>query len=272
MSRITWVQPESLDELRGALSDGARLHGGGTGLMRNPPDRGSIADLSRLGIDGARANATSVRVGGAASITTTVGEVERAQPDHIVAKALSRMAAPALRNRITIGGSIALFPPWSSVVGPCLAAGATLTLAGAHETNVGLDEYLARRELRRTTAIVDVDVPLTPGLRSSWFAFTRTRFTYPLFSVAVVGRCEGRTIAELRVVVTGNAGRYARLAGLEERLAGGAPPEELTVSDTGVRIPDRQGFSGDYLTRLATIQIRRGIAAIASTGEREAAT
>jgi len=270
MSTITWVQPESLDELRAALSDGARLHGGGTGLMRNPPARGKIADLSRLGIDGARANGTSIRVGGAASIATVVREVERAQPDHIVVHPLSRMAAPALRNRITLGGSVALFPPWSSVVGPLLAAGTRLALVGAHEATVGLDEYLERRELRRGTAIVDVDIPLTPGLRSSWFAFTRARFTYPLFSVVVVGRCERAALTELRVVVTGSTGRYTRLSELEERLVGSGIPRELSADDLGVRIPGRQGYSGDYLTRLATIQIRRGIAAIASSDPEEA--
>ncbi|MFW5742353.1 MAG: FAD binding domain-containing protein [Spirochaetota bacterium] len=272
MSTITWVQPESLDELRAALRDGARLHGGGTGLMRNPPARGSIADLSLLGIDGARANGTSIQAGGAASIATVVRETGRVEPGHIVVQALSRMAAPALRNRITLGGSVALFPPWSSVVGPLLAAGTRLTLVGAHEATVGLEEYLERRQLRRGTAIVDIEIALTPGLRSSWFAFTRTRFTYPLFAVAVAGRCERAALTELRVVVTGSTGRYTRLWELEERLVGSAIPPELSADDPAVRIPTRQGYSGDYLTRLATIQIRRGIALIASADPDEAVT
>lgn len=272
MSTITWVQPESLDELRAALHDGARLHGGGTGLMRNPPVRGTIADLSRLGIANVRATEASVQAGGAASIASVMHEVGRVEPDHLVVKALSRMAAPALRNRITLGGSIALFPPWSTVVGPLLAAGTKLTLVGAHEGTVGLDEYLNRRELRTGTAIVDVDIALTPGLRSSWFAFTRTRFTYPLFSVAAIGRREKGIIADLRLVVTGNAGRYSRLAELEKRLIGSPAPRELSASELGARIPDRQGFSGDYLTHLAAVRMRRAIAAVAADDPGEAAT
>lgn len=262
MSKITWVQPESLDELRAALRDGARLHGGGTGLMRNPPSHGAIADLSRLGIDRAQAREASVRIGGAASIATVAGEVGRVEPGHIVVQALSGMAAPALRNRITLGGSIALFPPWSSVVGPLLAAGTKLTLAGAHEETVALEEYLERRELRRGTAIVEADVALTPGLQGRWFAFTRTRFNYPLFAVAVLGRGEKGAIADLRIIVTGTRGRYARLAELEDRLLGAAVPRVLAADELGVRIPDRQGFSGDYLTHVAAVQIRRGLASI----------
>ncbi|MFW6260215.1 MAG: FAD binding domain-containing protein [Spirochaetota bacterium] len=271
MSPITWVQPESLDELRAALRDGARLHGGGTGLMRNPPARGTIADLSRLGIADVRATETSVEAGGAASIASVVREIRRVQPDHIVVQALSRMAAPALRNRITLGGSIALFPPWSTVVGPLLAAGTKITLMGAHEGSVGLDEYLERRELRRGTAIVGVDVALTPGLHGSWFAFTRTRFTYPLFSVAAVGRGEKGAIADLRLVITGNAGRYSRLAELETRLIGSPAPRELSAGELGARIPDRQGFTGDYLTHLAAVHTRRAVAAVAAEDPGEAA-
>ena len=262
MSTVRWVYPESLDDLRRHLADGVRLHAGGTGLMRNPPDSGTLADLSRAGIARCAVEDGVYRLGGCATIANAALTIAAREPEHIVVKALSRMAAPALRNRITLGGSIAFFPPWTSVIGPLLAARASVTLVGSREETVPLERYLDEREFRAGTAIVRVDVDALHAWKSYWFAFARTRFNYPLFSVAVVGRAEGEALSDLRVVVTGNAGRYRRLAELEARLAGARPPFEVTDDDLGTRFLPRQGFSEEYLSHLVRAGIERGLESV----------
>lgn len=266
MNTIRWVYPESLDELRAHLSEGARLHGGGTGIMRRPPTKGTLVDLSRVGIDVCSTAEAAFRFGGASSITQIVDLVAASDPDHILVRSLGRMAAPALRNRITIGGSIALAPPWTSVVGPLLALEARVTLAGSHEGTVNLAEYLERAALRRRSAVIEIAAQRQPGWSGYWFTFARARFNYPLFSVTVIGDGGDGRIADHRIVITGNLGRYRRLVELEARLTGGPPPRELTRDDLGTRIPDRQGFDGSYLTHVAAVEIRRGLEYIAGGG------
>ena len=263
MSTVRWIHPETLLDLRRALQDGARLHGGGTGILRNPPSSGLVADLSRLGIDACSTGDGVVRLGATARVGDAARHVAALDPEHLLVKAFGRMAAPALRNRITVGGSVALFPPWSSVVGPLLALDARVELVGSREQTVPLTDYLDDRELRAATAIVAVEFDAARGLRSYWFSYARTRLNYPLFSVAVLGRGGAGTIDEVRVVITGNVGRYRILNELAARLAGSAPPDRLSRDDLGTRIPDRQGFSGDYLTHVAAVEVARGLAHVA---------
>jgi len=266
MNTIRWVYPESLDELRAHLHDGARLHGGGTGLMRRPPEKGTLVDLSRLGIDACSTAETAFRFGGAASITQVVDLIAASDPDHILVRSRGRMAAPALRNRITIGGSIALAPPWTSVIGPLLALETRVTLAGSHEGSVNLTDYLEQRELRRGTAVIEVAFQTQPGWRSYWYSFARTRLNYPLFSITVVGTGGDDQIVDHHIVITGNLGGHQRLAELEARFTGGPPPRELKPDELGTRIPDRQGLDGAYLTHVADVEIRRGLEYIAGGG------
>jgi carbon-monoxide dehydrogenase medium subunit len=263
MSTVRWIYPESLLELRRALQDGTRLHGGGTGLMRSRPDSGTIADLSRLKIDACTTEDGVTSLGATASVAAAARHVATVDARHILAKALGRMAAPALRNRITIGGSVAFFPPWSSVVGPLVALESTVTLVGAHEQTVPITNYLDTRELRSGTAVTRVAFRVEPGVRSYWFSFARTRFNYPLFTVTVLGRSDDGRVVEPRIVLTGNRERYRRLSGLEARCSGSEPPGELAPDALGTVVPDRQGFSGEYLTHVAAVEIRRGLVHVA---------
>ena len=237
--------------------------------MRNPPDSGLLADLSRAGIGDVSVENRFLRIGGAATFARVADEVRGLEAAAPLRNALQDAAAPALRNRITVGGSIALFPPWSSVVGPLVALGAVIDLVGDHEGPVPIVEYLDRRELRAGSAIVTVTVDLEPGWKCHWYRFSRTRFNYPLFTVTILSRAVAGTIEAARIVITGCSGRYRRCRDLEARIAGTRPPDELTAEDLGTHIPERQGFSSEYLTHRATVEVSRGLAAGLAEGERE---
>ncbi len=259
MSTLQWLYPNSLDELRECLQNDTLLHGGGTGLMRNPPRKGSVADLSRVGIGGVERVADGMRLGGAARFADVIQALNRS--DHLLAKALSDAASPALRNRITLGGSIALFPPWSSVVGPLIALEARLQLVGQHEAWVSISDYLDNRELGKGTAIAAVEVDTATAWTSYWFRFSRTHFNYPLFTVTVLTQVEGRSLSTARIVLTGNRGRYKRLTELEREVVGGSPPEHIDANQLATDVPDRQGFTGAYLTHVAAVEVTRGLRA-----------
>lgn len=259
MNTLTWVYPQSIDELRECLLNNTPPHGGGTGFMRNPPRSGALADLSGVRMDAATVDGSFARFGGATTFNRAAEVLAVEHRDHVLVRALNDAASPALRNRITVGGSIALFPPWSSIVGPLVALEAKVELVGAHEGWVPVAEYLDNRQLGEHTAIVTVEVDVGSAWTSHWYRFARTHFNYPLFTVTVLTRGDGPRLSAARIVITGNRGRYRRLVDLEARVAGNAPPHVLTADDLGTDIPGRQGFTGEYLTHLATVEVARGL-------------
>lgn len=266
MGVLRWVYPASRDELRQCLHDGARLHGGGTGILRGRPSAGTLADLSRAGLDDITVTESTIRFGGAVTFTRALDAARDLDLRHPVCRALSTAASPGLRNRITMGGSLALFPPWSSLVGPLLALEARVELIGAHEGGVSVGNYLENAGMRRKTAIAAVEVDGTTGWECHWSAFRRTRFTYPLLTVTVLTRRNGDSLAAARIVVTGCRGRYRRCRELEERVTARGVPDSLTAADLGTDFRERQGFSGEYLAHRATVEISRGLNAAGGAG------
>ncbi len=260
MSKVTWVYPKSVDELVDCLKNDTHPHGGGTGFMRNIPRDGSLADLSGVGITYVRVSDGTARIGGAATYADTVTALAAAVPGHIVVKALHDAASPALRNRITIGGSLGLFPPWSRLVGPLVALDAKLTLVGSVGGTFAVSEYVGNPELKKQTAVVEVEVDVSRRWESRWYRFSPVRFNYPLFTVVVLTESDGGSISDCRIVLTGNRGRLKRLEALENLIRGTSrDAASVTPADLGAEILGRQGFSGEYLTHLAAVEVTRGL-------------
>ena len=261
MGELRWHAPTTRAELEPLLSqDGIRLHGGGTGLLRNRPASGTLVDLSLVGFSEISIASDTITIGSTATFASASRAIAAVQPGHIVALALSHAATPALRNRITIGGSVALFPPWSSIVGPLLATDGRVKLVGHDAGEVELSEYLATRDFRQGTAIEAVTCSCEADAFAYWFEFRRTRLTYPLFTVSVLTRLAGTEITGCRIVLTGTRGRYARPVHLEEEIVGSAA-DSVTIKPSQLEtiIPDRQGFSSEYLTHVASVEVTRGI-------------
>jgi carbon-monoxide dehydrogenase medium subunit len=260
MSTVSWVYPNSVDELVTCLKNDTRPVGGGTGLLRNVPRSGSLADLSGVGIGGVSIEGEIARIGGAATYADVVSAIAAATPGHIVVKALQDAAAPALRNIITVGGSLTLFPPWSRLVGPLVALDAKLTIVGSIDGTFAVAQYVDNQKLKEQTAIVEVEVDVGHQWESYWYRFAPVRFNYPLFTVAVLTESDGESISDCRIVITGNRGRFKRLEALEETVRGTSQKAAgVTPADLGTEIPGRQGFSGEYLTHLAAVEVTRGL-------------
>jgi CO/xanthine dehydrogenase FAD-binding subunit len=260
MSNVTWEFPNTVDELVECLKKDTRLVGGGTGLMRNVPSEGSFTDLSALGIDYVRIDRGIAHIGGAASFAETAAVLGSEYPGNIISVSLNDAACPSLRNMITIGGSVALFPPWGRVVGPLVALDAKLQLVGATDGTFTVSEYVGSPDLAKQTAIVEVEVDLTREWSPYWYRFSPVRFNYPLFTVVVLVEYDGDLVADCRLVLTGVRGRYRRLSEVEDRVRG-KPRTKVGVTgdDLETMFPDRQGFSGEYLAHLAAVQVTRGL-------------
>lgn len=260
MSEVTWVYPASVDELVACLADGARPVGGATGIMRNVPRTGVLADLSGVGIGGVEVSGTTVLIGGKATYAEIVRTLSQEAPDHVLVRALRDAASPALRNIITAGGSVALFPPWSRIVGPLAALDARVRLVGNPQGVYPVTDYAVSTELKERSAVAEITVDAGGRWESHWYRFAPARFNYPLFTVTALVQSDGDAITECRIVITGTRGRFQRLGSLEESLRGAIRADvTVTAEDLGVEVLARQGFSADYLTHLAAVELARAI-------------
>ncbi|GEM_PF-555286 len=299
---LSWRYPQKLSEVPELLSEGYIPHGGGTTLVKTPLVKSKVKrgrgffDLSRLKeLKAFSLSGGTCTIGAGLTYAEVVTNISTFDINHILVKALSRAASNALRNRITIGGSIATFPVWSDLAGPLIALNSRLKLldSSGKESTCGIEEYFKDRSIGRNKLILYAEVPASASV-SYYYREVRTRFDYPLFTVSILpsgtggmakaaGGAEATGIAKAAgsvgataatsgpvgsestgdsagsyiVVVTGTRGKYRKLQVASS--ASNLPKQPDETEKTGLQFPDRQGMSGEYLEHVARVQIRRGL-------------
>lgn len=276
MSGIQWAYPRTVGEAIGTFAGNpsAKFHGGGTGLLRSATREGLLVDLSKCGLGEINAEGSNLVVGATATMGALLERIAAMDEAHILVPVLRETATPALRNRITVGGSVAMFPPWSGLVGSLVALDAEVELAGGVAADSGakprtaagsedrrqvpIAEYLTGGADRRGTLVTAIRFPIHDDARYGWYRFVRMNFDYASFSLAVALRGGGpdEAVTEARVVIVGTQNRFDRLYGVEERLCAGAP-SSVSIADLASGMPTRNGYSGEYLTEVAIVQLQR---------------
>lgn len=265
MAEIQWYFPNKLEEVPGILArEGVVPHSGGTGILWGGMRRiRGLMDVSRLDLKFCRARDGTIELGAALSYCQAAAAL--AESGHLLSRSLASAATEPLRNRISLGGSISMFPYWSDLLGPLLALEAELSLAGANSGTRPLEEYLQNRDLRQNTLITSIRLPDQPW-QGAYYRHTRTTTDRPAFSYTVLLRRSAKRIEETRIVVVGCSGRYRRLAGVEKVLQGSelrSDPSQLLEEATEqlvIDFPARMGFSAGYLKTCAAIELKRTIA------------
>jgi aerobic carbon-monoxide dehydrogenase medium subunit len=297
-----YLRPASVSEALEMASrhEDARFLAGGHALLpewklghTRPPtfiDLGRIAELRGievLGGDPPPAGGAGVTVRIAAM--TTSAEIEHspgiARHAPLLAEAAAVISDPLIRNRATLGGSVAEASPsgdWPPVV---LATDAAMHLRSRDgERTLPARDFFTRDSaggspgstaLRPGELLTSVTVP-APG--------ARTRSTYlkrmhPASGHAMIGVAAAitfntdQTCHDCRIAITGTATVAARAARAEARLTGSRlTPEAIQAAADAAS--DGIAFSGDafgsaaYLARLLPIYVSRALSRLAaqSTG------
>jgi CO/xanthine dehydrogenase FAD-binding subunit len=265
VAEIQWYFPSELDEVPEMLArEGVIPHSGGTGILWGGMTRiRGLVDVSRLDLKFCRARDGSIDLGAALSYSETAAAL--ASSAHLLSRSLAASATQPLRNRISLGGSISMFPYWSDLLGPLLAHEAELSIIGGNSETCALEEYLQNRDLRQNTLITSIRFADLPW-QSAYFRHTRTATDRPAFSITVLLRRKGKRVEEVRIVVVGCNGRYRRLDGVEELLVASQIPSDPSqlLREAAQRLelgfPARMGFSAEYLKACASIELRRTLA------------
>jgi aerobic carbon-monoxide dehydrogenase medium subunit len=277
-AEFDYVAPDSLDEALAALADGgedAKVLAGGHSLLPLMKMRLAVptllVDLRRLddlrGVE--RANG-SWRLG---ALTRHV-ELQDNDEMGLASTAAKQIADQQVRNRGTIGGTLAHGDPASDLPAVLLASEGSVTAraaSGGERTIAAADlfeDYLTTA-LAPDEIIVSVDLPAHDGWGHGYEKFTRRAEDWAMVGVcALVKKAQDGSCEDVRVALTHMSATPLRAGGVEEALRGGALDEETigTAAEQaaeGTDPPADLNASEDYKKHLARVLTKRALLAAA---------
>ena len=273
MTEMLWIRPRTLSEALDYLKDESlHVHGGGTHLLRNW--KGSIRgliDLSELGLDFVRISKEWIDIGAMATYADVVRALKNSFPENVLVDALSGTASTALRNRITIGGSFALLPPWSNVLGPAIATDAIVSIEGLNRGLHPVADVRRNKLLLKGSLIHSVRIPVRHSL-AVFHTEKRVAFDYPSFTITICADFERDLFANVRIVITGVTDLFARLESIERKIEGRSPAEvdsRAVCASLPISFTMKPLGSPQYLLELATVQLERCVMKLVSLASRK---
>jgi carbon-monoxide dehydrogenase medium subunit len=277
--------PEAFQLWRDAGPD-ARLLAGGQSLLASLAfrlsDPGMLVDISRLrelrGI--ARVGGT-VRVG--ALTTHAALGVDELIRRHVplLAQAVPLIAHPAIRNRGTIGGSLAFADPAAELPACCVALDAMiLARNAADERRIPAAQFftgLYATALKPYEVIAAVEFPVAkPDERATILELVRRSGDYAMAGVAAKARLAGATLVEPQLVFFG-VGDAPVVAERAMAAIGGQRVLPATVAaaqaalDTDLDPPADQHGSPHTKRHFARVLLARALSRLAGREEARAA-
>ncbi len=257
----------------------ARLLAGGQSLLAALNLRLSepaiLVDIGRIGHAEIEAGGGQLRLGALATHAAIGRSAAVAEAAPMLAQAVPHIAHPAIRNRGTIGGSLALGDPAAEWPACALALGAEIVLASAArgERRVEADDFflgLYSTACAADEMVLAAEFPvLAPGERQVCLELARRRGDYALVGVAARAAVDGEgRVSGLRAAFFG-VGATPVLAREASRAAEGAPVAEAAraAADALGRDLDPHGdpvTDGATRLRLARVLLRRAVEAMAA--------
>ncbi|MCC7035052.1 MAG: xanthine dehydrogenase family protein subunit M [Acidobacteria bacterium] len=263
-----------------AANPGAKILAGGHSLLPAMKLRlsapGAVVDIGRIAeLKGITAADGGLRIGAMTTHAEVAASPLVAKSCAILADAASRIGDPAVRNRGTIGGSVAHADPAADLPTVLTAVGARMEIAGASGTrSVEAAEFfqgMMTTALGESDILTAVWVPAIGGGRGAAYA----KFPHPASRYAVIGAAaavdvSGGACTRAIIVVGGITGMPTRLPSVEAALAGQALTDEAVASACSKAAGDLSGdlmgdifASAEYRRAVAGVYVARAVAAAA---------
>jgi len=266
MRSFEYHRPQSVADAVALLraNEAAKLLAGGQSLLpvmkldlAAPSDVVSLAGLRDL--KAIRSEGDTLVIGALATHDEVAHSAEVRRRIPALAALAGGIGDAQVRNRGTIGGSVAHADPSADYPSAVVALGATVE---TDRRRIAGDEFFLgffQSALEPDEIVTAVHFPIPQ-------CAAYAKFPHPASKYAVAGVFVARTVAKtgggIRVAVTGAGPRVFRLTALESALASNFSPEAVTegMVDSGDL---RQGgeASPEYLAHLVTVMAKRAIQA-----------
>ena len=274
-AEFTYHRPTSLDEAIELLSSdgGTRPLAGGHSLLPMMKLRlaepQAIVDIGRIpGLDGIEQDEDMLRIGALATHAAVASSEVVRERCGVLAATAEGIGDRQVRNRGTIGGSLAHADPGADYPTVITALGATVVAQGTGgEREIAADEFFTgvfTTALEQAELITAVRVPaLDAGVGASYEKHRHPASGYAVAGVAAVVNIEGGKCKEARIAVGGVTGTPVRATDAEQALV-----DEAAIEAAAEKVPAALSgaigdtyASGEYRVHLAQVLAKRAIRA-----------
>jgi len=268
-----YESPKTLNEALSLLAshEDAKLLAGGHSLLpamklrlANPP---LLIDLGRIGgLDYIRDAGDTISIGALTTHGTAASSQLLLASSPLLAQAAGNIGDIQVRNRGTIGGSLAQAHPSADYPAAVLALDARIVTASqSGERVIPAREFFTGMfvtVLRPDEIITEIRVPKTTGAGTVYKKFAHPASGYAVVGVAVVVRGSNAKIDEVAVGITG-VGEIAYRATAVEAALRGKPASALAeaaryAADKVEALGDNYA-SAEYRRHLAQVYTRRAL-------------
>ena len=272
-AQFDYAAPETLEEAIRALAEGgpdAKLLAGGHSLLPLMKLRlaapSLLVDLRKVpGLHGVNRENGSWRIGA----LTSHAELEHTSELGLVARAAGTIADPQVRNRGTIGGSLAHGDPASDLPAVMLVCEASVTLqgGGGQRTLPALELFRDYMEtaVQADEVLTEVRLPAMDGWGFGYQKFNRRSEDWAMVAVSALVKQTGDVCEDVRIGLTNMASVPLRAHAVEQALRGKPLSAESIAqaaeqADEGTDPPADLNASSDYKRHLSRVLCRRVLA------------
>jgi carbon-monoxide dehydrogenase medium subunit len=263
MYKFNYVKADSVDAAAAAVSgseDGKILAGGMTLLPTMKQRLAAPSDLVDLGgidaLKGIEVSGDSVTIGAMTTHATVAASADVAGAIPALTELASGIGDPQVRNRGTIGGSVANSDPSADYPAAVVALGATVV---TNKREIAGDDFfldIFETALEEDEIITAVRFPIPE--KAAYIKFPNPASRYAVVGVFV---CTGG--GDVRVGVTGAGPCAFRATGIEDALKAdfsAAAVDGVTVD--GSEFNEDMHASAEFRTSLVSVGAKRAVAAL----------
>jgi carbon-monoxide dehydrogenase medium subunit len=274
-SQFEYVRPSSVDEAIAILAadPDAKVLAGGHSLIPAMKLRlaapGTIVDIGKIdGLSGVNVNG-GVTIG---AMTTYRAIVDANGLDHfpVVQAATKQVGDPSVRNRGTIGGSLAHNDPAADLTAVMLALNASVTAKGPNgERTVPVDDLfvgLLTTSLEADEILTSVSIPDDfAGAKQAYVKHAHPASGYAVVGVAVAVKEQDGKVESARIAVTGAPEFAKRATSAENALVGKALDADSIAAAAALATDDLGELNGDvyasaeYRAHLVKVLTKRAL-------------
>ena len=277
-AQFEYVAPTSLEEALSVLSESggeAKILAGGHSLLPMMKLRlaqlAKLVDLSKIqGLNEIRLDASGISIGAMVTHAQVAESPEIARAFPVLAEAEHVVGDLQVRNRGTVGGSLAHADPAGDLPAAFLALEGEVTARGpSGERVIRSTEFfvdILTTALEENEILTQIRFPsLPPSTGSSYQKFDHPASHYALTGVAAVVTLGGGGVIErARIGVTGVGPKPYRAEGVEQALVGKGADAVRQAAETaadGIDCNDDIHASAEYRAHLARVFTRRAVEA-----------
>ena len=245
----------------------ARLLAGGQSLIATLNMRldrpALLVDINGVaGLDGIALKNGQVEIGALVRHAQAERSAEVIRHAPLIALAMPHIGHPAIRNRGTIGGSIAFADPAAELPACLVALGGEAEIVGPQgPRTVRADDFfkaLFETALAPCDVLTLIRIPAVNAATRTGFAeFARRHGDYAMAGLAACARADGKILSDIRLAYFGVGPVPLRARNAETALSGGDLDGAVAALDTDLDPSDDVQATAAVKTHLAGVLLRR---------------